>query len=185
MRKRLKFLYLAKLFIIFFSFPVFALPIQDAEVVTDREYLQVVHQALKKATQSIQLMMFAAAYYEEYPDSPGHTLIKDLIEADQQGVKVEVILERGKPNWRVTQKNKKVGQILASEGIKVAYDPESVTTHAKLIIIDDEISILGSTNWTYYSLAHNNEVSILIKSKKVAQDLSHYFQKIWKTCQQE
>ena len=184
MTKKLKFLYLAIVFIVFFSLPVFALPAQDVEVVINKEYFPVVHEALKKATTSIQLMMFEAAYYEEYPHSPSNILIKDLLDAKRRGVEVEVILERGKPSWRVTQKNKKVGQILSSQGIKVAYDPEFVTTHVKLLIIDNLI-ILGSTNWTYYSLTRNNEVSALIKSKEVAQKLSDYFQRIWKTCQHE
>ncbi len=74
---------------------------------------------------------------------------------------------------------------LPCQDVEVAYDPLTTNTHAKLVIIDGIITILGSTNWTYYSLAHNNEVSVLIKSKEVAQKLSDYFQRIWKTCQHE
>jgi phosphatidylserine/phosphatidylglycerophosphate/cardiolipin synthase-like enzyme len=185
MRKKLKFLYLTIIFIIFFSLPVLALPTQDVELITDREYFQVVHQALKKATQSIQVMMYKIGYYEKYPDSPSNILIKDLIDASGRGVEVKVILDISDWNRKVTRDNKNTGRILSKYGIEVEYDPLSINTHAKLVIIDGIITILGSTNWTYYSLAHNNEVSVLIKSKEVAKELSDYFQRIWKTCQQK
>lgn len=185
MRKKLKFLYPAIIFIIFFRLPVFALPAQDVEVVTDREYFQVVHHALGEADHSIQVMMYTIGYYEKYPESPSNILIRDLIEAKQRGVEVKVILDISDWNQKVTRQNKNTGRILSKNGVEVGYDPLFINTHAKLVIIDGIITILGSTNWTYYSLAHNNEVSLLIKSKEVAQKLSDYFQKIWKTCQLE
>jgi cardiolipin synthase len=173
------------IFIIFFRVPVFALPAQNVEVVTDREYFPIVHQALREAGDSIHVMMYKIGYYEKYPDSPSNILIRDLIEAKQRGVEVEVILDVSDWNQKVTRDNKNTGRILSEYGIEVGYDPLPINTHAKLVIIDDIITILGSTNWAYYSLAHNNEVSVLIRSKEVAQKFSHYFQKIWKTCQQE
>ncbi|MFQ5834850.1 MAG: phospholipase D-like domain-containing protein [bacterium] len=185
MRKKLKFLYLAIIFIIFFRVPVFALPAQNVEIVTDREYFQVVHRTLREASHSIQLMMYTIGYYKKYPESPSNILIRDLIEAKQRGVEVKVILDISDWNQKVTRRNENTGRILSKNGVDVGYDPLPIDTHAKLVIIDGMITILGSTNWTYYSLDRNNEVSLLIKSKEVAQKLSNYFQRIWKTCQQE
>jgi len=185
MRKKLRFLYLAIIFILFFRVPVFALPAQDVEVITDREYFPIVHQALREASHSIQVMMYTIGHYEKYPDSPSNTLIKDLIEAKQRGVEVKVILDVSDWNQKVTRRNENTGRILSKNGVDVGYDPLPINTHAKLVIIDGIITILGSTNWTYYSLDHNNEVSVLIKSKEVTQKLSDYFQKIWRTCQQK
>ena len=68
--------------------------------------------------------------------------------------------------------------------MKVRYDPVGVTTHTKLLIIDGEIGIVGSTNWTYSALEKNHEVSVLIRSPEVARNLYHYFQRVWKTCVQ-
>ncbi|MFQ6065920.1 MAG: phospholipase D-like domain-containing protein [bacterium] len=185
MRKKLKFFYLTIILIIFFSVPLFALPARDVEVITNREYFQVVHQALREADHSIQVMMYKIGYYEKYPDSPSNTLIRDLIEAKRRRVEVKVVLDVSDWNQEVTRDNKTTGRILSKYGIEVGYDPLRINTHAKLVIIDGITTIVGSTNWTYYSLAHNNEVSVLIKSKEVAQKLSDYFQKVWKNCQQE
>ncbi len=159
------------------SSPLLALPAEDVEIIQNREYFPRVHQALKEAEESIRVIMFEACYYEEYPDSPSNILIKDLIEAHRRGVKVEVILELGIFE-EVNRNNQEVGQLLSREGVVVAFDSASVTTHAKLITIDGDISILGSTNWKYYSLDKNNEVSVLIKSREVAGEIEEYFKRI-------
>jgi len=165
-------------FFLFLSSPyIYALPAHDVEIIANQEYFQKVHQALEKANESIKIMMFQAGYYEKYPDSPSNILIEDLIKAKKRGVKVEVILEIGIWN-EVNKKNIEVGNLLSKNGIEVRYDSPSITTHAKLIIVDKKISILGSNNWTYYSLAKNNEVSVIITSEEVARVLEEYFEKI-------
>ncbi|MCD6471673.1 hypothetical protein J7K55_00890 [Candidatus Aerophobetes bacterium] len=170
---------LVLLFILFFASAAFCLPVQDLEVITNEEYFPRIHQILREAKDSIQVMMFKACYYEKYPDSPSNILIQDLINAHQRGVKVEVILEKGNPKWSPTKKNEKVGRILSEKGISVVYDFPFITTHSKMLIIDSNISVVGSTNWAYYSLTQNNEVSVIIKSREVAKELQNYFKKIW------
>jgi len=167
------------LFIFFFTSAAFCLPAQDVEVITNEEYFPRVHQILREAKDSIQVMMFKACYYEKYPDSPSNILIRDLINAHQRGIKVEVILERGSPKWKSTKENEKAGRILSEKGINVVYDFPFITTHSKMLIIDSNVSIVGSTNWSFYSLTHNNEVSVIIKSEEVAKELQNYFKKIW------
>ena len=61
------------------------------------------------------------------------------------------------------------------------YDSPSKTTHTKVMIIDEQLTLLGSTNWTYSALTDNNEVSVLIRSKEVAKDLGDYFNKVKST----
>jgi phosphatidylserine/phosphatidylglycerophosphate/cardiolipin synthase-like enzyme len=62
--------------------------------------------------------------------------------------------------------------------VTVIYDSPSQTTHTKVLIIDDERVLLGSTNWTYSALSNNNEVSVLIRSKEIAKELTAYFNKV-------
>ncbi len=163
------------------SSPLLALSAEDVKVIRNREYFPTLHRALQEARGSIKVIMFEACYYEEYPDSPSNILIGDLIEAHRRGVKVEVILELGVFD-EVNRNNREVGQLLSRAGVAVAFDSPAVTTHAKLITIDGDVSILGSTNWKYYSLDKNNEVSVLIKSREVATEIEKYFRKIWNSC---
>ena len=161
-----------------FSSSVLAFPAKDVQVILDSEYTKAAREAIKGARKSIQLMMFEASYYQKYPDTPSNLLIRELIAAQKRGVKVEVILERGESTDRTTQRNLLTGKLLSQEGVDVTYDPPTLTTHTKLIIIDVETVIMGSTNWTYSALTKNHEVSVLIRSQEMARTLSDYFKKV-------
>jgi phosphatidylserine/phosphatidylglycerophosphate/cardiolipin synthase-like enzyme len=155
-----------------------ALPAKDVKVVLDREYFQVARGLLGNAEQSIQMMMFEAGFYANHPKSPSNILIGELISARKRGIRVEVILESSDRGGRATERNRLTGRMLSKEGVEVIYDPLFVTTHAKLIIIDGRISLLGSTNWTFYSLTSNHEAGVLIESREVAQALGYYFERV-------
>ena len=156
----------------------FGLPAQDVQVVTDAQYFQVAKKMIQDAKTSIQVMVFEMRYYDEHPNSPSNLLIKELIDAKKRGVRVEVILEVREDEDRTTQANRRAGKILSEGGVEVIYDPLFKTTHAKLLIADGELSLLGSTNWTYHALTNNNEVCALIRSKEVAKELVDYFNRV-------
>ena len=71
---------------------------------------------------------------------------------------VEVILEMREGEDRTTKENRRSGKILSEGGVEVIYDSPSKTTHTKVMIIDEQLTLLGSTNWTYSALSDNNEV---------------------------
>jgi len=155
-----------------------ALPAEDVQVVTDAQYFQVAKRLIQEAKISIQVMMFEMGYYDEHPDTPSNLLIKELIVAKKRGVKVEVILEVREGEDRTTKRNRRTGRVLSEGGVEVIYDPLSKTTHAKLMIVDRKMTLAGSTNWTYYALTDNHEVSILVRSKEVAQEMMDYFNRV-------
>ena len=157
---------------------IHALPAKDVQVVLDREYFQITRALLRDAEKSIRVMMFEANFYTKHPQSPSNILIGELISARKRGLRVEVILEASDRGDRATERNRATGEMLSREGIEVIYDPLFVTTHAKLIIIDERICLLGSTNWTYHSLTSNHEVGVLIESEEVARTLGHYFDRV-------
>jgi cardiolipin synthase len=156
----------------------YSLPAEDVQLVTDAQYFQAAKKMIQEAKASIQVMMFEMGYYEEYPNTPSNLLIKELIDAKKRGMKVEVILEVREGEDRTTKRNHHTGKILSEGGVEVIYDPPSKTTHAKLMVVDRYLTLLGSTNWTYYALTNNNEVSVLIRSKEVAKELIDYFNRV-------
>lgn len=156
----------------------FGLPAEDVQVVTDAQYFQVANKMIQEAKFSIRVMMFELGYYDKYPQSPSNLLIKDLIDARKRGVKVEVILEVREEGDRMTKSNRRTGKMLSDGGVEVTYDPIFKTTHAKCMVVDGQLALVGSTNWTYYALTNNNEVSVLIRSKEVAKQLIDYFNRV-------
>ena len=123
-------------------------------------------------------MMFEMVYYENRSHSPTNILLKELIDARKRGAHVEVILEVRDREDRTTKGNRRTGKILSEGGVEVIFDSVSKTTHAKVMIIDEQSTLLGSTNWTYSALSNNNEVAVLIRSKEVAKELLDYFNKV-------
>jgi cardiolipin synthase len=166
------------LFSIFYPLHSTGLPAEDVQLVTDAQYFQTAQKMIREAKKSVRVMMFEMGYYDRYPNTPSNLLIKELIDAKKRGVKVEVILEVREGADRTTERNRQTGKILSDGGVEVIYDSLFKTTHAKLLVVDEHLTLLGSTNWTYYALTNNNEVSVLIRSKEVAKALIDYFNRV-------
>jgi phosphatidylserine/phosphatidylglycerophosphate/cardiolipin synthase-like enzyme len=155
-----------------------ALPVEDVEVVTDGRYVPVALKLIREAKASIQVIMFEMAWYGQHRETPSNQLIQALIEARRRGVKVEVILETREGKDRTTERNRVTGKRLAEGGVEVYFDPPSRTTHAKTLLFDGRLALVGSTNWTYNALSDNSEVSVLIRSKEAARELGDYFSRL-------
>ncbi|HIE34005.1 MAG TPA: hypothetical protein EYP86_02565 [Candidatus Altiarchaeales archaeon] len=142
--------------------------------VSDRGYFPRVHEILQKADKSIHIIAFELKYYTKYPKSKENILIQDLIEAHKRGVDVKIIVDE------YSDENNAYSY-LKENGIEIKYDSQKVTTHAKLIIVDNRIVVLGSTNFSYYGLEKNNEVDVIIYAKHIADYFEAYFQNLWKS----
>jgi phosphatidylserine/phosphatidylglycerophosphate/cardiolipin synthase-like enzyme len=153
-------------------------PVEELRLVTNEQYFQVARDLIKDAKHSLRVMMFEMTYYKNRASSPTNVLMQELISARKRGVKVEVILEMKEGEDRTTKNNRQSGKILSDGGVTVIYDSPSQTTHTKVLIADDQLVLLGSTNWTYSALTNNNEVSVLIRSKEIAKELIAYFNKV-------
>jgi len=140
--------------------------------ITDRGYFPAVHEAFQRAEKSIHIAAFELKYYTRYPKSKENILINDLIDAHNRGVDVKIIMDE-------YSKENSAFNYLRENGVPVKYDGEDVTTHAKLIIIDGKIVILGSTNFSYYGLEKNKEVDVIILAEHIADYFERYFQEMW------
>jgi phosphatidylserine/phosphatidylglycerophosphate/cardiolipin synthase-like enzyme len=162
-----------------FSTPhALCLPAEDVQLVTDAQYFQTAKKLIREAKHSIQVMMFEMGYYDRNPNTPSNLLIRELINARKRGVTVEVLLEVREGEDRTAKRNRHTGKILSEEGVEVIFDSLSKTTHAKCMVVDGKLTLLGSTNWTYYALTSNHEASVFIRSKELAKTLLEYFDRV-------
>jgi phosphatidylserine/phosphatidylglycerophosphate/cardiolipin synthase-like enzyme len=165
--------------------PCFGLPAEDVQLVTDAQYFQAARRMIQEAKSSIYVMMFEMGYYEEHPNSPSNLLIRGLTDAKKRGVRVQVILDVREEDDRTSKNNRRASKVLSEGDVEVIYDPFFKTTHAKMMITDEKLSLLGSTNWTYHALTNNNEVSVLVRSREVARELIDYFNRVKTTGSKE
>lgn len=161
--------------------------------ISGTKYYPVVKEALSKAEKSISLVMFVIELSPYKEDLKAEQLINGLIEAKQRGVDVEVILDQNVDFVHPAVSDRRVPHLLWGEakiksiraykrlkeaGIRVYYDEPVRYAHAKTIVIDKRIVILGSTNWTESAFNKSIEVSVLIKSKGLASEILSYFKTI-------
>ncbi len=96
-------------------------------------------------------------------------LFNALVAARKRGVRVEVLLELSDHNDNLNQYNQITGRELEKHHIKVRFDSRQVQSHSKLVVIDGEWTFAGSHNLTASALWFNNEVSLLVRSKVIAE----------------
>lgn len=148
----------------------------------DRSYFEIVHNLLSSASESIDAILYQTRFYFDHPGSKSNILLCDLGEAAGLGVEVRVILEEADWNPSNSEENRDVYNVLAQSGVSLYFDPAGRTSHSKLVIIDGRYVIVGSTNWSHYSLDINNEANVVIESEAIADEFRHYFEGVLKNC---
>lgn len=150
-----------------------ALPAQEVVPLVDAGYFPAVHETMLGAKKSIFCVMYLAQLSPGHPMGWESMLLRDLINASKRGLEVKVILE---DNPEI--QNKYAYDFLKGAGVPVFYDMPERNTHCKFIVVDEETTVIGSTNWTYAGLRLNHEASVLIRSKEVAKAFKEAFDRI-------
>jgi len=98
-------------------------------------------------------------------------IAKALLNAHKRGVKVEVILDK-------TQRTQKYSSatFLYNQGIPVKIDAQHAIAHNKVMVIDGEMVITGSFNFTKAAEENNAENLLVIRDKKLAERYTENWQ---------
>ncbi len=135
---------------------------------------------LPQARQSVHVSMYRVSVYPNYPGSLANRLIEELIGAAGRGLDVRVVMDDCSFYADSANANLASAIYLYQHGIEVRFDAPERTTHAKLIVIDGESVVIGSTNWNYYSLEENVEAGIgLLRMPAVAELFDVFFESVW------
>ena len=158
----------------------------DVQAINGKDYYPAVKEALQEADKSIYMVMYQVALRTPDKNSKVYQLVDELIKAYNRGVAVRVILDQNidfvSPShiesWQAKGKNAMCFNILKAADIDVRYDDLTSYAHAKAIVIDNELVVMGSSNWSSSAFDRNTETNVLIKSKELAEDLISYFNEI-------
>ncbi len=130
----------------------------------DDDVESVISYWVERANNSIEIAMYTFT---------SSRLAQSLIDVARRGVNVKIILEKNNVNQYSRY------MILKSNGIEVRLDSNPSLMHNKFCIIDDEIVITGSYNWTKAAREENDENIVLIYCRELA-DLYHgEFHEMW------
>jgi cardiolipin synthase len=122
---------------------------------------------LQRATKSISLTM---AYF-----APGDALIDELCKAAARGVRVRLMLPgRGDIKLLIVAARSFYERMMSC-GIEI-HERQNVILHAKTIVVDGSITIIGSANLDYRSIEYNCELSAVIRSEAFGLQIEKLFE---------
>jgi cardiolipin synthase A/B len=122
---------------------------------------------IRNARKSIDL---TSAYF-----APANDLVEELCAAARRGVLVRLMLpSRTDAHIMVTAARSFYAQLMAA-GIHI-YERQHVRLHAKTLVIDGAISLLGSTNFDYRSIDYNCELAVVVRSAEFGQQMVQLFE---------
>jgi phosphatidylserine/phosphatidylglycerophosphate/cardiolipin synthase-like enzyme len=154
------------------------IPIPDT--VDTAHYADLLLELLHRAERSIHVAMYRISYYPAYRGSLSNEILAALIDAAGRGLDVKVLMDDCAFYPDSAEANLEAALYLYLHGIDVRRDDPSDTMHAKLVIIDGETVLLGSTNWNYYALEQNNEADLaLVRLPEIACVYEQYFRMLW------
>ncbi len=106
---------------------------------------------------------------------PTEALMRALQAAAQSRVDVRVMIPRKCDSTMLRYSSFSYIEECLQAGIKI-YLYEAGMLHSKVLIVDDEFSTMGSTNFDFRSFEHNFEGNALLYSKRINAELKHIFQ---------
>ncbi len=103
-------------------------------------------------------------------------IARALIDAQRNGVKVRIIMDDEQASDRYSKY-----RYLRKNGFPIKLYRGDGIMHNKFAVIDSEIVITGSFNWTASAEEYNYENLLIIDSPEVAKIYEDYFDRMWKT----
>jgi cardiolipin synthase A/B len=107
---------------------------------------------------------------------PDQTLRRSLVETVARGVRVRVLVPGPRTDQRLVRlaSRRLYGQLLR-HGLRI-FEYQPGMTHAKVMMIDDRWTIVGTTNIDNRSFEHNDEVNVAFRDGEVSARLRHDFE---------
>lgn len=141
---------------------------QNIFPIISNKFPETVIPRIEESKTKIDILVFDWRWYPQDIGCSIQLFNNAIIRKASQGVKIRAILRE---NY--------TAKILKENNIKAKVKDFDRLIHTKLMLIDEEITIIGSHNYTKNAFEKNLECSILIFSKKLNKELSDYFGNLW------
>lgn len=105
---------------------------------------------------------------------PGESLMDALIIAAKSGVEIKLLIPWKSDSMIVNSAARSYYKELLRHGIRI-FEYQKGFVHSKVMIIDDNLSVVGSANMDYRSFDLNFEVNAMLYSKSVTEQLQKAF----------
>lgn len=124
---------------------------------------------LQKANKTIDIMVYS------FTSRP---IAQEIVKAKERGVKVRILFDK----HQATEKYSKSRYFL-SHGIPIRLNTGNGLMHNKVGIIDSNVLITGSFNWTAQAEKYNQENLLIIKDQTLIEKYQQRFEELWQSGQ--
>lgn len=143
------------------------------------EYSKIVIAFLRQAKRKIDVAAYCWKWYEHMATTDMQRLSYALIEKARHGVPIRVRFNHETKDAPLSKENAKTAQRLRRYNVQTKFDGTKIMSHLKMIIIDDEVAIIGSHNLTTRSVSQNNETSVALIGREIVVPYRDYFEALW------
>jgi len=135
------------------------------EIAIGREFPKKVIPLLDNAKESVYIIVYEWRWYPDQIGTQIQIFNNSIVRAKNRGLDIKAVV------WDKIISNK-----LNELNIQNKYIHDSRLLHAKLMIIDGQIAILGSHNYTKTAFDFNFENSVIIHDEKTAMEFTKFFE---------
>ncbi len=153
-----------------------------AVMLTDGNYYQFIFEAIKNAKHSIWIQIFIVDMrYQFDKDMKVRELLKLCSTQKKKGVDVKLIISSTTTS-QIQVANLTTLEYATSLGVptKIYSSTTNSSTHSKVVMIDNELSVVGSHNWSNSAFNMSIQDSIAIYSEEFATTLLKKLNATWK-----
>jgi len=122
--------------------------------------------AIIQSLHNAKVLVLVQAY--SFTSTP---IAEALVRAHNRGVRVQVLLDKSQITQRYT-----AADVLAQAGIRTHIDAAHAIAHNKVMVIDNEIVITGSFNFSKAAEERNAENLLIIRNRELA---ARYVENWW------
>lgn len=158
-----------------------AFSIECAIPLQNRYYYYFLRNAIESAKYRIWASIFIINVTREHDyNLEVRDIIKLLSYKRSLGLNVKIITGYSKKTLAIQEANEIASRYIRSRGIPARqYEGTKKSTHSKYVIIDGDLIILGSHNWTMNAFSKSEEDSIAIYSRDLNRELNRQFLTTW------
>ena len=134
------------------------------ETIIGKEFPTKVIPLIEAAKHSIKIIVFDWRWYPNDPANPVQLFSQAIIRAQRRGVRIQIIAN-----------DDSILAILKQQGCETKRPITKTLIHAKIILIDGEILVIGSHNFTQNAFTMNQEISVIISEVESLERIIKYF----------
>jgi len=149
----------------------------------NQQYTPELIDRIQQADTSIKIIMFVIkpSEYQKNSDMGVRWILTQLKHAMERGVSVRLLAGKNEGvNPLGSTRHNQIIDRLDHPNFQGYVYPRQKSLHAKMVLIDQRVAIVGAHNWTWHSLRRSHETSLLMEGRRRLRTLHQRFDQLFK-----